>query len=78
MITEHGDMVPLADLLVQMTAVPRERTAGFVVLMAIYEEDGTPGGRILTSVPTLRATAELIDVAREQIKAELERLAGQC
>jgi hypothetical protein len=77
MITDHGDMGQLADLLEQMSGVPRERTAGFVAVLAVWEEDGTPGGRIFTSLTTLRKTAALIDVAREHIQEELERLAGQ-
>ena len=70
------DLIPLAEMLSQLSGVPQDRLAGFVVTMAVWEEDGTPSGRMIASTPNLRVVSMMIDVARGEVQRELDKLAG--
>lgn len=68
------DLARIGSLLREVTGLPRDRVAGFVVMVAVYEEDDMPGGRIIASTPNLRTVATMLDVARSQLTIELDRL----
>lgn len=70
------DMQPLADLLAQMTGLPEDRVAGFVVMVAAFEEDGTPGGRLITSTDSLRTVKTMLTAGLMQVQDDLDRMAG--
>ena len=70
------DLEPLAEMLSQISGIPDERLAGFAVMLATWEEDGRPGGRLISSTHNLRTLAKMLDVARSEVAEELEKLAG--
>lgn len=70
------DLEPLARILSQITGVPGERLAGFAVTIAVFEEDETPSGRLISSTPNLRIVAQMLDLARSEVGRELDKLAG--
>ena len=70
------DLIPLGELLSQLSEIPPERVAAFVVTMAVWEEDGSPSGRMIASTHSLRAVAMVLDVARGEVQQELDKLAG--
>jgi hypothetical protein len=66
----------LGTLICQVAGVDPEQVPGFVVLVAHIEEDGTAGGRMITSTPNLRHTQKLIQVGLGEVDRELDKLAG--
>jgi hypothetical protein len=74
-ITE-ADLSELGTVVCQVTGLPPGQVAGFAIMVAVYEEDGSAGGRLIASTPSLRAVAKLIEVAGTQVGEELDRLAG--
>lgn len=70
------DLEPLGDLLAQMTGVPPDRLAGFVVMIGTFEEDGKPGGRLISSTSNLRTVYTMLQLAGAQVEGELDKLAG--
>lgn len=70
------DLIPLGDLLSVITGVPPNRLAGFVVMIGVFEENETPGGRLIASTPNLRTVQHMLEIATAQVNAELDELSG--
>lgn len=70
------DLEPLAAMLAQVSGIPPERLAGFAVMLAVFEEDGKPGGLLISSTPNLRTVQKMLEVAQGEIGGELGKLAG--
>jgi hypothetical protein len=69
------ELLPLADMLSEISKVPHDRFAGFVVALAIYNEDGSPGGRLIASTPNLRTVSLILEVSQAEVRRELDKLA---
>ena len=65
----------LTRMLVALSGLPEGRVAGFAVMVATFDEDGSPNGLLITSTPNLRTAKTMVDVAQYQIQGELDRLA---
>jgi hypothetical protein len=72
----NEDLGPLADMLSDVSGVPLERLAGFMVMIAMYEEDGRPGARVISSTTDLRNMAQMLNVALTQVQGELDKIHG--
>ena len=70
------NLMPLAEIISNLIGTPQDRIAGFAVVVATYEEDEKPSGRLIASTPSLRAVGMMLDVAREEINVELAKLSG--
>jgi len=72
----EDDLEPLAEVLAALSGVPRERTIGFAVVVAVREEGGDPGGRLITSTEDLRHVAMMLDLAMAEVDEERRRRAA--
>lgn len=70
------DLDPLAEMLRDITDLPEDQLAGFAVVLAVIDENGNAGGRLISSTPNLRAVAQMLEVALAQIENDLDKLAG--
>ena len=73
---DDGAIEELGTLICQFAGINPAQVPGFAVLIAVIEEDGTAGGRMITSTPNLRHTQKLIQVGLGEVDRELDKLAG--
>jgi hypothetical protein len=74
--SDDGDIEELGTLICHVAGINPEQVPGFAVLIAVIEDDGTAGGRMITSTPNLRHTQKLIQVGLGEVDRELDKLAG--
>jgi hypothetical protein len=70
------DLIPLGDMLAELTGMPPGQVAGFVVMVGVFEDDGKPGGRLISSTTNLRTVSHMLELASAQVQGELDDLSG--